>query len=180
MSANDRVSDTEYEYACVYCRTGAEQTVAAGIEALFPYAETLIVRKQTHFRQNGRLILQERVLFPGYVFCRIPAGCDCLYRVRQLYDVFSLLTDTEGSWCLTGPDRAFAEGLYRAHGLVTLSQAYFEGDRIRIVSGTLTGYEGNIIRVNRRHQTCEVRFTVQGHVMHAWVGYELTERIDEV
>lgn len=171
--------DHDFEYACVYCKTGAEKTVAAGIEALFPTVKTLVACKEVHFRQNGKLAVQTKTLLPGYVFCRFPDGFDCLYRVKQLSDVYHLLTDSEENCCFRGEDRAFVDHLYKMNGYVSMSRAYFAGDRIRITDGPLKGYEGNIVRVNHRHQSCEVCFTMHGREIRAWLGYELTESVED-
>lgn len=177
-SEQDHDYEHDYEYACVYCKTGSEKMVAAGIEVLFPNVKTLVACKEVHFRQNGKLTVQTKPLLPGYVFCRFLNNCDYLYRVKQLNDVYHLLTDTEGKWCFRGADRTFVDHLFKVNGYISMSRAYFVGDRIRITDGPLEGYEGNIVRVNHRHKTCEVCFVMHGKEIRVWLGYELAEKTD--
>ena len=174
-------------YGCVFCQTGKEAALSGVIEETFPHIETLIPKKK-RIRRVGRERFEESViLFPGYVFFRMepdseaeksksafPAEFKQIYRWSYTY---RLLTNVDGDWRLTGADLNMAKKMFEEKGAICFSKAYFdEGNRIRVLEGFLKDYEGDIVRVDRRHCTAEVQVDFQGRKVSMWLGYELIER----
>ena len=162
-------------YGCIFCRTGNEEVLARSIEKEYPEIRALFPIK-TRMRRWAKALIEERVaLFPGYLFFKADEGFDvkCLFH-RE--DVFRVLRSSDGKWRLCGEDETFARALFEQNGVIGLSKAYFEGDRIRIVDGMLKIYEDRILRVNRRSRTAQVYVGMAGEEATVWLGYELLER----
>ena len=99
--------------------------------------------------------------------------------LRDLYrlpDILRVLCSGDGDWHLAGTDLIMAKALFSEDGVVGFSRAFFEGDRIRIADGFLKQYEGQIIRVNKRAKTAQIRVKFEGKTLSLWLGYELIDR----
>lgn len=84
----------------------------------------------------------------------------------------------EGDWRLRGADEQFVRWLFRYDGLLSLSQAYRDGDRIRIISGPMKDVEGRIRRVDKRGCSGQVLLSFNGREIPTWLSFELIDRID--
>lgn len=171
---DDLAAEAGLAYGCLFCRTGREQRIIAELEAAHPELRLVFARKLRRRRQGGASTEEAVPLFPGYLFFR----CDPAFDAGQLArreDVYRLLCDSEGCWRLRGSDLQLARELLRTDGVVGFSKAWYEGDRIRIADGLLKAYEGRIIRVNRRAQTAQIAFGMDGREVTVWLGFELIE-----
>lgn len=161
-----------FEYGCVFLRSGCEARYIEELGRLEPRARALSPTKLRLRHAGGRPVEEAVRLFPGYVFFALPDDMepdrlirpDCVYR---------LLMDSEGDWRLKGADRFFAEGVFQRDGVFGFSKAVYIGDRIRVLEGPLKDCGGEILRVNRRRRTAEVRMDFQGVSMNVWLGFEL-------
>ena len=162
-------------YGCIFCRTGNEQRLVRSIQRDYPEIRALAAAKK-RMRRQGKMLIEEQVpLFPGYIFFCADSG----FAPRNLIykeDVFRILHDSRGFWQLTDEDADFARALFEQNGVIGLSKAYYEGDRIRIVEGMLKMYEGRILRVNHRSHTAQVCVGVAGQEVTVWLGFELIDK----
>lgn len=168
---NDGSADA---YGCLYCRVGSEKQIARLIEREDMSLRVLFAEKKRRRRQGKRFFEEETPLFPGYLFFRAPADYEA-QRLMRKPDVYRLLQTADADWRLQGADARFARELFRMRGVIGLSKARMEGDRIRIVEGALKEYQGQILRVNRRAQTAQVCVHMCGREVLVWLGFELLE-----
>lgn len=174
-AARDVCQKEERACGCVFCRTGAEEQVAREIERTHPEVEAIVPVKFYFRRILGQLKEERRTLFPGYVIFRADSDFYA-YELTRIVDVYKLLLDSCGTWMLRGADRILLEKLFAYGGEVPFSKAFYEGDRIRIADGFLKEYEGDILRVNKRKRTVQVRLRLDLRDVLVWMGYELIER----
>ena len=165
-----------YDYGCIFCMTGAEHAVAQNLNRLHPTMVSIVAEKLTRKRVQGGVVENKAILFPGYVFFRVPRE-DSIPAIFEDRNIIKVLTTGEKNWKLTGNDLAFAEWLYKNDGLFGFSKSYFLGDRIKIISGPLVGYEGAITKVNKRYQNCQVVVKFADHEFKIWLGLELISNI---
>ena len=173
MSEN-AVSGAPIRYGCLFCRVGSEESVVRTVKERLTSVDAVRLTKVRRRYTAGQVREETVSLLPGYVFVRAPEDYPLFYRAK-LQGVHRVLSDTEGRWQLHGTDAEFTEKAFGTQGVIGLSQAWFEGDRIRISGGFLQGYEGNILRVNKRRGTAQVRLTLDQKEMLIWVGYELIQ-----
>ena len=106
----------------------------------------------------------KEALFPGYVFMETQtlerATIETLKKVNGFYH---FLADNSVPQKLQGSDLTYYS-TFRTNGEVMgISRARFdENQRIKIVEGPLLGFEGKIIRVNKRCQRVTVEIDILG------------------
>lgn len=162
------------EYACFFCRSGCEDQLAQEIAERYPFLDVLSPVKLRYRRVNGHPIEERVTLFPGYLFARV--SDDLPFQLFRSGLIYKVLLDSNNDWRLSGPDRSFAESLFAAGGVFGFSHAYYENEKIRIVDGPLKTYSGQILRVNHRKRTAQVRISVQGTELNVWLGFELIDK----
>lgn len=168
------IDENECEYACVFCRSRKETDIKLSLDILFPGSESLVPKKLRRRRKQGEMIAETAVLFPGYLFCRVPKDTEIsLYSLGyRLPDSIKLLKDNSMDWRLHGADRRFAELVFRENGVLGYSKACFIDGRLHFIEGPLLGYDDVITKVNKRFQTCEITVSVHGQEEKIWLGYE--------
>lgn len=162
-------------YGCIYCVTGKEETVARGIEKFSPGIRATPVRQINRKTIGGHTSLIEQVAFPGYVFLEVEPVCEPLYKLPR-ENLKALLMTPNSSWKLSGDDERFAKWLFSLDGLITLSKAFMEGERVRIASGPLKDLEGCITRIDKRNRSGQVMLMFNNHAVTVWLGYEMIEK----
>jgi len=168
---------SELQYGCIFCRTGRESEVASFMEHEFSGIKAVVPKKIRYRRSHGIATEEEVILFPGYVFFESQPE---LYIPNIVHhkDVYRLLTDPEGNWALHNSDEAIVRQFVSIGGKVGFSKAFYEGDRIRIADGFLKQYEGEIVRVNRRAKTAQIRIHLDGKLFSLWAGFEIVSKCD--
>lgn len=167
--------DSGGAFGCIFCRVGNEVQLACSLQKEHSEIRVLSAAK-IRMRRQGKMLIEEQVsLFPGYLFFRAPEDFE-ISRLLYREDVFRILHDSYGDWHLKGEDEGFARSLFERNGVIGLSKAYYEGDRIRIAEGVLKQYEGRILRVNRRSHTAQVCVGVGGQEVTLWLGFELIDK----
>ncbi len=119
-----------------------EVLIKLGYEVFLPVVPTIRIWKN----RQKRKILQP--LFPGYLFVYTQAYE--LFLIKQLQNVVYFVSS--GGKPSTVSEKEI-EGIRRVLGLecpVTVERKFFKGERVRIMSGPLAGYEGILDRQHSR------------------------------
>lgn len=167
-----QLSKSGVGYGCLFCKTGSEVEVAKELQS-FDEIEALAPERKYRRRINGEMDIRSEILFPGYVFIKAPTNFD-VGKLLRYSNTYRLLT-TDKEWLLTGNDAGFVQWLFEQGTELGFSQAYFEGEKIRIVSGPLKDYEEAIIRVNKRFQNALVILSFNKLQIRVCLGYELVD-----
>lgn len=162
-------------YGCLFCRTGKEKSVAERIQAACPDVRAITMRKIRYRTCNKVKWTEEAIVLPGYVFFQAPSYIEPI-QTFPAENVIRILTMGK-NWRLQGADAQFVRWLFRYDGLMGLSGAYRDGDRIRIVSGPLKDMEGKIRRVDKRGCSGQVTLSFDGKEITVWLSFELIDRI---
>lgn len=175
-----RIGESEVNpaYGCLFCRSGMEKHIALELGNRWPQVDFIVPEKKRIRRKNGNALEESVVLFPGYIFMRTTENIAAL-PLFCVPNVYRILMDSEKNWKLRGTDRTLAEALFQTGGVVGLSKAYYDGDRIRIVDGFLKEYEGQILRVNHRRKTAQICVMIEEKEMMIWLGFELIDKMEE-
>ena len=163
-------------YGCLFCVTGKEQSVAERVQAACPDVRAITMRKIKYRTCRKVKQTEEAIVLPGYVFFKAPSYIEPVLIFPRLNVIRAL--SMEGDWRLRGADEEFARWLFRYDGLLSLSQAYRDGDRIRIISGPLKDMEGRIRRVDKRGMSGQVLLSFNGREIPTWLSFELIDRMD--
>ena len=155
------------DYGCLFCRTGSENRVAEYINSRFDGAEAIAPKRLRRKTVQGETLEDSALLLPSYVFFRTD-GELAIKDVRRISGVIKLLRYRDDDWKLIGSDLAYAQFFFE-HPIITYSNATFIDGKIHFLDGILLGHDEDVLRVNRRTQTVEVKMDiVNGGI---WVGY---------
>jgi transcription antitermination factor NusG len=115
-----------------------EVLIRLGYEVFLPVISTVRIWKN---RQKRKILLP---LFPGYLF--VYTHAHELYPIRQIpHVVFYVASGGKPS---TVSEKEIEE-IRQVLGVqcpVTIERRFFKGERVRIMSGPLVGYEGTLVR----------------------------------
>ena len=161
---------------CLHCLTGYEQHIAEhvtrlGYPSLVPVSSRIVYK-------NGKRKTQQRKLFPGYVFLRSQSlNADEIGRLTDLDYVIRLLRYDTGQYALTEEDAGLISRLWQNNGVLEVSQAWREGNRIRIISGPLKDLEARILQVNLKRNSVAVRLGEGSILGKIWCSIEMIENL---
>ncbi|NLG25101.1 MAG: hypothetical protein GX558_07070 [Clostridiales bacterium] len=155
---------------CVSCRTGYEAAVATQIAA-YCRCRALAMRKMKREMRNGQWVTREIVALPGYLFLYADDTIDP-QRVLRVPGTFQFLRYDDGGIDLRGDDRAFAQWLLAQGGVLGLSSALREGDRVVMIDGPLKELGGRILRVDKRKRIAQVAIRAAQAERHIWLSFD--------
>lgn len=155
---------------CVSCRSGYEQRfaqLASGddVTVIVP----LRIRRE---KDRGKWIENRIKLLPGYAFIYADS-MEAIHDAQRGFKVH-MLSYSDGETALHGADLQFARWAWENHGVIGVSAAIHEQDRIKIVDGPLKNMEGMIIKLDRRHMLANVE-TDMG--LRTWLSYDWLDNI---
>lgn len=169
----------EHFVRCVFCLTGTEESVIRRIRTQ-GLGRAISPRKVKPMKMDGQWVDREAPLMPGYVFV-YGERQTALRDLRSVEGVIRVLTygeqDEEGY--LTGYDLDFALRVQRNDGVWGKLEAVQEGDFVRIIDGALKELQGKVVGMNRHRHAVQIELSFLGDVRRLWLGYEITEKIQE-
>lgn len=162
----------EKAYGCLFCITGKEQNVVEQIQTVCPDVRATTMRQLKYRTSKKVKTREEALLLPSYFFFEAPSQTKPFIDFPK-QNVIRILSTDNGVWQLQGGDKRFAQWLFQYDGLLGFSQAYKEGDQIRIISGPLKDMEGRIKRIDKRGMSGQVVLSFSGREISVWLGFEL-------
>lgn len=165
-------SEEKFLYGCVFCRTGQEKVVAELLERKYEGLKATAVYQIKHKSVQSRKTTEQVVVFPGYVFFYTEAENAVFPDIGHMSGVIRLLQGQEGQWTLSGQDFEFASWVFKQGGLIGLSKVYRENDKVKVLSGPLKDYEGNILKIDGRSRNALVEFRFDERIWKVWMAFE--------
>ncbi len=110
-------------------------------------------RRRLTERKQGVTKKVESPLFPGYVFLEIPETMtpELYHRLRKVPGYFHILKPSGELKELKGHDLELVKHFLQFGQVMEASKVVFdENQRIRVLSGPMSGLEGKIVSVDRR------------------------------
>ena len=147
-------------------RTGTEENIRCQCQRLISsdiLKRCFIPYYQQKKRFQGKWHIQERILFPGYVFLIAENLEQLAENLRKVTGMTRLLGTGDEIIPLSQEEVELLLKLGKEEQLVTMSTGIIENDQVRILTGPLQGMEGYIRKINR-------------HKRKAWVSIEMFER----
>ena len=162
-----------YSY-CFFCNTVKCEAVAAAMCQKFDckaFSPKIVQRKWI----KGTCYEEIRAYLPGYVFVYAEEPIEDFREFHLMEGVLRHLGQRENDFQLMGDDRRFAEMLYAHDGVIGIQKAYEEGDRVKLVKEAFGGFEGEIVKLDRRKGRAQIQYVFDGSTYKVWVGYELID-----
>ena len=132
-------------------------------------------RRKKHF-QNGKSFIVENIVFPSYLFVETNCIKDFVTALNTLPG-FSVVLHTDDFYSpVYDHEVNLLMKLMNDHDVIDMSTGYMEGEKIRIVSGPLRGFEGQIKKVIRRRGIAILELNIFNRPTEARLGLELIEK----
>ena len=143
-----------------------------------PVCRLYFPKRVTFQRKNKKISKKFIPFFPGYIFAVIDNSKNYfteLASLSQMKNFYRFLPSNSYITPLTGSDLELANHfINNASELVKVSKVYFNADdRIVVLSGALKGFEGNIIKVDRRKKRAKVKLDLCGKSFLFDLSFEL-------
>ena len=166
MRKTSCIGEWDLDYYCIMVKTGSEEKFRnAATEKLAlkgDKSKLYFFKKKMRARKGPDF---EEPLFPGYIFMETEklerSSVEVLKTVNGFYH---FLFDNAAPQKLQGNDLEYFSVFRKSGEMLGISKAKFdENQRIVIVEGPLKGFEGKIIRVNRRCKRVTVEIDMFGY-----------------
>ena len=161
------MDEKAWRYGCLFCRTGAEATIAGYINQTVTDIEAVAPTRIRRKTVAGKAVEDQVQLLPGYIFFRIESD-EPLPQLTRITNVLKLLEYDNLSWELTDGDKEFAEFLFD-NDLLQSPHVTFINGKLHFEDGFLYGPDDAVLCVNRRKKTAEVRLWIDR--LAFWIGY---------
>lgn len=127
-------------------------------------------------KQKGKWIVQQKPLFPGYVFMvtddigKLHDGLCSIYELTKIltygHDVIPLKEDEINLLLKLGGEAQVVE----------MSTGVIVGDKVRVLSGPLMNMEGYIKKIDRHKRKCWLEIDLFGRSQQMVVGLEVISK----
>lgn len=159
-----------------YLKLARSQLSAKG---LFPEREGRFLwpRRKLTIRRRGRPHESLAPIFPGYIFLETDSIPPEVYWILKRIDgFFRFLKNNHNIEPLEGRDRELLLHFLDFGEVVEKSEVYYDKDnRIRVVEGPMKGFEGKIVRVDRRKHRAKVELNLYRDSFLIDFGFDLIE-----
>lgn len=170
-----KTDENRRAYGCIFCVTGKELAVVRLIERVCEDVRAIAARQLKRMTVHGESHLEDKILYPGYVFFEAPVHAETLERFPRDANILSVLKSGNDDWQLYGEDAKLVEWLFSYEGLLPISKAYKEGDWVQITSGPLMDLAGQIVRFDKHHKSAQVAITFCNRPVAFWLNFEFVD-----
>ena len=141
------------------------------IEAFYPTEKTIINR-------NGQRIMREKVLFPGCIFVETKYVGELEYWVKSTPGAAGLLKDAAGNpiWVKQYELEKMRSKLDEQD--TPTNAEYSSGERVRILGGPFSGFEGDVKEMNRTKNSVKVSVKIFGRENFIEIPLDDVERVN--
>ena len=141
------------------------------IEAFYPTEKTIINR-------NGQRIMRQKVLFPGYIFVETKYVGELEYWVKSTPGAAGLLKDAAGNpiWVKQYELEKMRSKLDEQD--TPTNAEYSSGERVRILGGPFSGFEGDVKEMNRTKNSVKVSVKIFGRENFIEIPLDDVERVN--
>lgn len=127
-------------------------------------------------RFQGEWHIQERILFPGYVFLIAENPEKLVNGLRKVIGLTKLIGTGDEIVPLVQEEIDLLMKIGTDKQLVEMSSGIIENDRVQILAGPLMGMEGNIRRIDRHKRTAYLEIEMFGRTVEMKVGLEIIRK----
>lgn len=161
----------------LHVRTGDELKVLEQIRKDLPGVPALVARQTVRERKGGQWTDKEKLLFPGYVFACAAMTPEVYYRLTGLPGVMGILRGASNvPTPVPDSEMRFVLRFAKDGEVPGISDLVMDGDRVRVVSGPLQGYEGQIVKLEKRRYRARIRLSLMGREQEIEMSVNIIEK----
>ena len=160
-------------------RTGTEENIRCQCQRLINsnvLERCFIPYYQQKKRFQGEWHIQERILFPGYVFLIAENPEKLVNGLRKVIGLTKLIGTGDEIVPLVQEEIDLLMKIGTDKQLVEMSSGIIENDRVQILAGPLMGMEGNIRRIDRHKRIAYLEIEMFGRTVEMKVGLEIIRK----
>lgn len=164
----------------IQVRSGTETHICCQCQRLIEEGvleRCFLPRYQEKKRFQGKWHLQEKILFPGYVFLITEELEKLRESLRQVNGLTKLLGTGDEIVSLTDAEVAFLLRMGKEEQTVEMSTGIIVNDKVQIQQGPLMGMEGCIRKIDRHKRCAWLEVEMFGRMVEMKVGLEIVARV---
>lgn len=140
--------------------------------------KSLVPRRKLREQKDGKWHEIERLLFPSYVFVNTMMTDEKYYKVSEIPGVINILRGAANSPLPVPLEEMQVIFSFTKEGdLVGISDIFIDGETVRVISGALVGFEGLILKVDKRRFRAKVRFNFADQEKVVELGINVLDKI---
>jgi transcriptional antiterminator NusG len=163
----------------LHAKTGKEIEIKNIILRDIHDAKALVPQRILNERKDGQYHLVTRTLFPGYVFVKVFMDAESImfYKLSGIPSVFRILGNDRGPQPVSEDEMQIVYRLSGDSDPLGISQVFYEGGNIQIISGPLQGLEGQIVKIDPRRYRAKVNVSLMGEPRIVELGINVINKI---
>ncbi len=157
------------QYYIIQVATNREQIFIDNLRKLNPQLAKehnfIYLTRELTIRRQGKLLKEKQPMFPSYIIVQTVNDIDSktITALKKIPDFYHFLKSNTEIIPLTYHDIEIIQHFLGLGSQIGSSLVKFdENDRIAVIEGPLKGFEGNIIKVDRRKQRAKIRVDFGG------------------
>lgn len=176
-------NEKKYWYV-LYTRTGSEEKVIRRLKNTLDNSNYMpfLLQKECIFRRQGRKSVFQKNCFPGYLFIESNKKAEdfivyASQAIHQVDDAYRFLSyGDEQDIAMQENEKIALKAIFGESYCIDISRGFKEGDSVKIVSGSLTGYESKITQINKNRGFAVIALDILGKIVETAVGLEIIEK----
>lgn len=147
-------------------------------EEFLKNTEFVYIQRELFIRREGKNLREIQPMFPGYIFIMTEnLSNDLIDFLRKTENFIRFLPQTINPQALYGNDLQIIQKFTEFGEILIPSKITFdENDRIVVKEGPLLGFEGNIIKVDRRKKRAKIKFDFASESFTIDLSFEVLEK----
>lgn len=163
----------------IFVKTGYEEKVKDYITKIKPYLgaqnsfHLLIPKRKLYERKNGVRHIVFKTMFPGYILIETE-NIESFYKtVKDTPNIVRFIKNDSYFEEISLDEILFLLQMVDETGVIDISSAFYNGSKLKIFSGPLTGREQSVLRVDRRKGRVKVNFMISGQFLNIDLGIDI-------
>lgn len=137
----------------------------------------LVPKRKIFERKQGIRREVIKTMFPGYVLLETESILEFYFQAKSSPHVIRFLRDSSLFLEVKKEEIRQILMMVDSRGLIEISKAFVENDRVRITEGPLMGMEGIILKIDKRKGRAKVRFHLNDNSLLIDLGIEIMKKL---
>ena len=159
--------------------TGKETKIIKCCEVLIPgeyLDECFIPYYQRKIKLNGKWQIQNKILFPGYIFMVTEMINELRFELDKISEFTKIVGVGDEVIPLYEHEVEFLKKFGNNDYIVEMSKGIIEGDKVDIIEGPMQGFDGRIKKIDRHKRIAIIEIEFFGRKTDVKVGLEIIEK----
>lgn len=128
-------------------------------------------------RIKGKLVTTEKIMFPGYIFVETQDSEELFLQLKNVPEMTKLIRFGEDFIPISRSEEENIKRLGGRRHVIETSKGFITGSEVKILSGPLMDYPGEIIHIDRHKRKAVIKVDFMGQSVRMTVGLEIVEKL---